>query len=152
MPGLRPEHSTAGNTEQEKTVMSYHDDLGELALPGICDPDVSNPLLDAVRAAQSGRVIRITDPDEGGDIMARIVPAYPKDGPDRMAADVRGDSYEDLIEAARAEARNFYGPDAPLGIERVGIIRNTSGSGRGGHYWTTVTVRCTRMPEGWDVP
>jgi hypothetical protein len=128
----------------------FNKDAGELSLPGTTDPAMHGSLTEAVRAARSGRVVAITDPQEGGDIMARIVPAHPVNGPDRMSATVYGDSYEELIEAARAEARNFYGPDAPLGVEQVGVISNSFSSR--GQYTTTVRIRCTRLPEGWDVP
>ena len=109
--------------------------------------DLPGNFLAAVEAARLGRPVRVT---EHGRPVAVIVPARRDDGPDRFLADVYADSYPGLIEAAEAEARGFYGPDAPLIVERVGTVHSTRSS-RGG-YNTLVTIRCARLPEGWDVP
>jgi prevent-host-death family protein len=102
----------------------------------------------AVRAAQAGRRITVTDQ---GRPVAVIVPCTRQDdGPDRFCADVYADSYPALIEAAEAEARGFYGPDARLAVERVGTVHSTRSSR--GSYTALVIIRCTTLPEGWDVP
>lgn len=112
-------------------------------------PQDHDPAYDLIRAVTAGQRIRIT---QDGRLVALVVPASQDGGPDLMRAVVYGDSYPDLIEAAKAEARGFYGPDAPLAVEFVGVIWNSMGGSRRGAYNTTVTVRCTRLPDGWDVP
>ena len=107
---------------------------------------------EAFRAAEAGHRIRVT---EDGRPVAMITPVTRDSGPDLLRAVVYGNSYPALIEAAEAEARGFYGPDAPLAVEHVGSIFSTIGGQAAvnrGAYNTTVTIRCTRLPEGWDVP
>jgi len=108
--------------------------------------------LAALDTAGAGQPVRVT---EDGRPVAMITPVTRDNGPDLLRAVVYGNSYPALIEAAEAEARGFYGPDAPLAVEHVGSIFSTIGAQAAvnrGAYNTTVTIRCTRLPEGWDVP
>ena len=82
---------------------------------------------------------------------ADIVPALRRpDGPEIYKTDVYGDSYPAMIEAAEAEARAFYGPDARLAVVSAGPVYRSFTS-RGTH-WVSVTIRCENLPEGWIVP
>lgn len=67
------------------------------------------------------------------------------DGPAVLRAHVHGDSIPALKMAALDQARELYGPDAKLRIERVDSI-NTSSSDKG-KFWTYVHVRCLNLPE-----
>ena len=109
-------------------------------------------LLAALNEATTGTRTRII---MHGRPYAMIIPFTRNSGPAVFRTIVYGDSYPALIEAATAEARGFYGPDAPLAVEHVGVIHNTLGSmarASRGEYSTEVTIRCTQLPDGWIVP
>lgn len=103
-------------------------------------------------AASTGTRTRVVAKDQ---VIAMIVPCTRDIGPDVFRTIAYGNSYPELIEAAIAEARGFYGPDAPLVLERAGAIsRVLSRQIRAdrGEYTTEVVIRCTQLPDGWDVP
>jgi hypothetical protein len=67
-------------------------------------------------------------------------------GPDVLDAFVYGEDLLRLKMAALDRARELYGPDAQLQIERVGTIRTSSVLGRP-PFCTNVRVRCLNLPE-----
>lgn len=69
------------------------------------------------------------------------------DGPDVLSASVYGNDIDGLKLAALDQARKLYGPDAPLQIEDIGNLYNSSSSR--GAFHATITVRCLKLPEGW---
>jgi hypothetical protein len=66
-------------------------------------------------------------------------------GPDLLIADVFGDSVPALKTAALDQARELYGEDAELAVERVGTIKTSAFPGRG-KFETWVRVRCLNFP------
>jgi hypothetical protein len=65
-------------------------------------------------------------------------------GPDVLVAFVYGDDIPALKMAALDQARDLYGPDAALQIERVDCIQTTASSK--GRFCTRVHVRCLNLP------
>ena len=66
-------------------------------------------------------------------------------GPDVLVAFVYGDDIAALKMAGLDHARDLYGPDAALQIERVDHIHTTASSK--GKYSTNVHVRCLNLPD-----
>jgi hypothetical protein len=67
------------------------------------------------------------------------------DGPDVLDAFVFADDIPALKMAALDQARDLYGPDAQLAVERTGRI--SSGMPSKGKFCAHVLVRCLNFPE-----
>jgi antitoxin (DNA-binding transcriptional repressor) of toxin-antitoxin stability system len=114
--------------------------------------DGTQEAIEAFRRAEAGQRTRVT---RHGRLVAMITPCAPDSGPAVFRAIVYGDTYPAMIEAAEAEARGFYGPDATLAVERTGIIHSTMGATarrERGEYNAEITIRCANLPDGWIVP
>ena len=110
--------------------------------------DFGQYALNAIKAARSGRETEVL---LHGRPVAMIIPyGASEPGPETFIAHPVADSYPGLIEAAEAEARAFYGPDAQLSVIQAGPV-SSYGRGRG-KYSARVVIRCANLPEGWDVP
>jgi hypothetical protein len=73
-------------------------------------------------------------------------------GQDVLAAHVYGDNVPEFRMAALDQARQLFGPDAVLRIERVESINTTTAQRPGRTFMATVIVR--RLDEGdeWVAP
>jgi hypothetical protein len=77
-----------------------------------------------------------------GEPLALIIPDR-LDGPDVLDASVRGAGLPEMREAALAKARELYGDEAGLRVERASKVWSYAS---GAPFGCTFTIRCTDFP------